>query len=173
MDSEHLRLGEIITGDQQRDAVHIAVIPIEAGEPLAPGSRVAIGEGGRGYPGMLMGDGAVGVVDPYLRQVVQPGERFWLFLYPGSIRSLRHEWTHPAFPGKMSASETWLRDFAKGCGVPYDGMLKEIEEGGSVWVGNDDSSYTWREEFLFHAQAVLGEKFTEKHRDGIYFHCAC
>lgn len=47
---------------------------------------------------------------------MKKGQRFWLFLFPGSIRSLRHEWTHPAFTAKAespkSASEKWMRAWA-------------------------------------------------------------
>jgi hypothetical protein len=27
---------------------------------------------------------------------VKEGEEFWMFLPPGSVTGLRHEWTHPA-----------------------------------------------------------------------------
>ncbi|MFO0822607.1 MAG: hypothetical protein U0792_05710 [Gemmataceae bacterium] len=39
----------------------------------------------------------VGIVDPFLREAVRPGQRFWLFMYPNTVTTLRHEWTHPAY----------------------------------------------------------------------------
>jgi hypothetical protein len=88
-----LPMGRLITGDAGRDAVHVAIAPTTAPCELRPGQHVDA----HGNP---EGPGAcpVGVVDPFLHDPVRPGERFWLFLYPNSVTSLRHEWTHPAYP---------------------------------------------------------------------------
>ena len=86
-------LGHMPAADARRDAVHVAVAPVVAVELLLPGEHIGLYEDGRA------GSAAkhIGVVDPFRRQEVQPGERFWLFLYPGTVTSLRHVWTHPAF----------------------------------------------------------------------------
>lgn len=61
--SENLKLGSIITDEQQRDAIHIAVAPMLAAESLRPGQHVSvIGTEAWGTAGE-----PVGVVDPYLK----------------------------------------------------------------------------------------------------------
>jgi hypothetical protein len=97
------RLGQLITdGDRRRDAIHIAVAPVTAAERLAPGRHVGlVGEGGTELVGPC--DRPIGIVDPFLAEDVEPGQRFWLFLYPGTIVSLRHIWTHPAFTAAAAA----------------------------------------------------------------------
>ena len=75
----------------KRDAVHIAVAPVVAGEPLQPGQHVGLLEDGRAYASAK----PIGIVDPFSTDAVVAGLRFWLFLYPGTVTSLRHDWTHP------------------------------------------------------------------------------
>ena len=96
-------LGQLIKdADRRRDAVHIAVVPVTADQPLSPGQHV-----GLTHPDSaeMAGpcDNNIGIVDPFLVNDVKYGERFWLFLYPGTITSLRHVWTHPAF-GSVAAA---------------------------------------------------------------------
>jgi hypothetical protein len=91
-------IGSLITGEAGRDAVHIAIAPVTAPCELAPGEHVDQ-HGNREGPGVV----PVGIVDPFLREPVLPGQRFWLLLYPNSVTSLRHEWAHPAFPTNSPA----------------------------------------------------------------------
>lgn len=88
--------GELLLPGEQPDAIHIAVAPVVAGGLLNPGQHVGFLEEGNTE---LVGAwrNPIGIVDPYLRQQVKPGQRFWLFLYPNTVTGLRHEWTHPAF----------------------------------------------------------------------------
>jgi hypothetical protein len=97
------QLGQLIKdGDRRRDAIHIAVAPVTAAARLAPGQHVGLVQHGNLE---LVGpcDRAIGVVDPFLTADVEPGQRFWLFLYPGTITGLRHVWTHPAFTSAAAA----------------------------------------------------------------------
>lgn len=101
------KLGALITdGDRRRDAVHVAVAPVTAAEPLRPGQRVGFTPADQTeVVGAVEPGRAVGLVDPYLTDDVRPGQRFWLFLYPNTVTSLRHVWTHPAFAPKVPRKE--------------------------------------------------------------------
>jgi hypothetical protein len=95
-------LGMIHFKPEARDAIHLAVEPIEAGMDLEVGSDVGVGADGKayhkGYEFRVINP--VGIVDPFLPRSVKKGERFWLVVYPRMITSLRHVWSHPAFEEK-------------------------------------------------------------------------
>jgi hypothetical protein len=98
------RLGSLITdGDRRRDAIHVAVAPVTAAEPLAPGQHVGFVPANQTET-VGPADRPVGIVDPFLTTPVEPGQRFWLFLYPNTVTSLRHVWTHPAFTARVPAA---------------------------------------------------------------------
>ena len=88
-------LGEIHIRAEKRDAIHLAVEPVEAGERLLPGQHITIEKGIARAAAIGQG---MGIVDPFLARPVKTGERFWFVMYPRMVRSLRHVWTHPAFP---------------------------------------------------------------------------
>ena len=61
-------------------------------------------------------------MDPFLTHAVSKGERFWVFLFPNTITSLRHVWEHPQFNheiteptalNEVQQAEQWIADFAK------------------------------------------------------------
>lgn len=95
-------LGKTPEADARRDAVHVAVAPVVARHVLEPGERVGFYPGTQEAvaPSQWLGSSkveVVGVVDPFRGETVHAGQRFWLFLYPGTVTSLRHVWSHPAF----------------------------------------------------------------------------
>lgn len=78
---EQPKLGQVIPDSTAgRDAVHVAVIPMLALRVMQPGEHLTNG-----------------VVDPFLKNPVLPGQWYYLCLFPGTVTSLRHVWTHPAY----------------------------------------------------------------------------
>lgn len=184
-----------------RDAVHVAVIAAIAGEVLYVGQDVGITPDIDGTPIARSGN-PIGIVDPFLKGRVQSGDRFWLFLYPRTITSLRHVWTHPAFadapagtaynrPAEKIASEQWLRDFAKSHDCPrYEDIIAGV--AGTYVAGQGyerdgencslDSEYFFfvgtdahdpiPPEFWDHIEVVTGQKI-EPNRRARAFSCSC
>lgn len=130
------KLGQLIEGVVPRDAIHIAVMPLLCGDAeLAPGTHIGVdGDYARSW------SSKIGVVDPFLKAPVKFGERFWLFLYPGTITSLRHEWTHPAIKSAVVAtneSEAWITGFAAELDQTYSRLMDAAEQ----WVATDNGEW--------------------------------
>lgn len=174
------KLGRIIEGEAHRDAIHIAVAPVTAAERLHPGDHVLLNADGRAT---TRGGNAIGVVDPFLPDRVEKDEQFYLFLYPGTITGLRHEWTHPAFkelpqsspPSKEKAkSEAWLRNLAMRERINYDELIDGAVSGNGGCFGTDDGpEQTRTAEFWEHIENVTGKHLSAEHRDDTWFRCAC
>lgn len=179
-------LGKLATDDAGRDAIHIAVAPVVAFEPLKPGDHVGILNSGEASKATAK---HIGIVDPYLSSPVKSGERFYLCLYPNTITSLRHHWVHPSFkeeapPTKAdfdkSESEAWLRKYAVGFKEythdpekAYQELLSDLREGylcrvGSSMFGLDELEEP--EELKRHAELVLGIAINW---DNFTFGCSC
>ena len=82
-------LGMIHQHDEKRDAIHLGVEPVEAGEQLAVGATIGIKDGKAYQSTKRNGIKALGIVDPFLENKVLPGQRFWLVVMPRQITSLR------------------------------------------------------------------------------------
>lgn len=178
-------LGKIISANEKRDAIHLAVEPVKAGTVLNPGQHITVKDG-IAYPA-AMGRG-LGIVDPFLLTHVDVGQRFWFVMYPRMVHSLRHVWTHPAFadePVQVSlqpvvdkaASEQWLKDFCTSADCPgYHAVMGWIENpsgwspGEYMHFDGMDAHGEIPPEFWKHVEIVLGQKpqYTPDH-----FSCSC
>lgn len=116
------QLGKLIEGSEFRDAVHVAIIPMEASEMLRPGQRVGIVSDGVAGPSSK----ALGVVDPFLDDVVPKGKQFWLCLFPNSISDMRHAWLHPDF--KDDVVKHVVHDAVEDAAEKLKIRRKEIED---------------------------------------------
>lgn len=175
-------IGKLIEGEAHRDAIHIAVAPVTAGGSFHAGERVGF------MPDGTVGIRAkelIGIIDPYLSEGVCKGERCYIFLFPKTITSLRHEWTHPAFEKRDPAveedtrtekekSEAWLRNAIAPTGVSYERYIGAVEEGDYINMGENEgvSVPADEEELKRHVAVVLGRE----NSDGLDLHpfsCSC
>jgi hypothetical protein len=76
-----------------RDAVHVACIVLDVVCQVYPGQHAGVTNN---CIDPLVSK-KIGIVDPFLKEIVYPGEKCFLFLYPGTVTSLVHHWGHPDF----------------------------------------------------------------------------
>lgn len=172
---ESFGLGKIIPPDAElpRDSIHIAIAPVVAAQDLKRGQKVSLIDGGAGVSKVHK---PIGIVDPYLDvETVKKGEKFWIYLNPGSITSLTHHWTHPAFLDQDDASVRWIRQFAASVERSYDELMEGAEdflENGHYMRGGAEFEGTFDDEFWKHYQIVTGKHVDEDKQHG-FFSCAC
>jgi len=180
-----VKLGALIEGEQQRDAIHIAVAPVVAVERLYPGQEIGfVSDDMRTVGGKT--EKLLGIVDPFLRGAIHQGQQFWMFLYPQTITSLRHDWAHPAFAPAVKdvpdkeASQAWMEAFAKEVDLSLEELIavarKHHLTGEYVTQYDDESQRDAMyaagvDVFWKHYQVVTGEDVGDE--DGSVFTCSC
>lgn len=178
-------LGTIIGAGEKRDAIHLAVEPVIAAMPLRAGDHVKLVDGRAVH---AMPSNGLGIVDPFLEGPVEPGDRFWLVVYPRQITSLRHVWEHPAFPASgetghiaptKAASEAWLRNFIATADCPdYESVIAKALHNDDTWdadylhFSGQDAHGEIPPEFWDHVEVVTGERIHEGQRAS-HFSCSC
>lgn len=96
-------LGTVHTKNEGRDAVHLAVYQVTLGQNISmydKASKLTIKSNGRAYIYDEYDENqtAYGILDPFINQSLNVGDKVWLILFPGMITSLRHVWEHSYFP---------------------------------------------------------------------------
>lgn len=194
--SQSVNLGGKPAQPAVRDALHIAVISMPAGDWLNPGEPVRI------YSGTVVGcdrndKDCIGVVDPYISYAAKD-DLVWVCLNPNTVTTVQHVWEHPAFdisalkplpkPTKEE-SEAWLRDFCSKADCPDYDILIAAATDQKVEPADEDYypvAYKLTDEYLHfggrdahgripfemwdHIENVTGEKcFLRPKR----FSCSC
>lgn len=179
-------IGQILEGDYERDAIHIAVMPVILDEDLRPGCPLRIVFGTENHV-VDAYTGGVGILDPFLRGYeIRKGSKCWMFLYPNSITGLRHNWHHPLIDKpitNMSEAEKWLRNFASRWNFNYDEMIaaatnRDDDDHHYVTAGGIDlhsAGELGEDHDLFweHLEKLTNEQFDEHHRNSFIWSCSC
>jgi len=182
-------IGMILGEKAHRDAIHLAVEPVTSLMALYPGQHV-------GWENMDLRlvtagakDGFIGIVDPFLVGRIEPGQKFWLVVYPRTITSLRHVWEHPNFlpsefqaapekvePTPKELSQAWINAFADRIKQHPDALMRAAERwvhsGDYTYDNNENYKDAWGEfeEFWNHYEVVTGTIVKEKDS---FFTCSC
>lgn len=178
-------LGMIHEREEKRDAIHLAVMPVEAGERLNPGEHIGIvnGKAFVGHPT------CIGVVDPFLTAAVGRGERFWLVIYPRKIQSLRHVWSHPGLPDELpappdntelGAARRVVHELAQDLEVSDEALMS----GAKTWLESTgsytgymrfghDLNYGWDMPKFWNAYALITGERVPEDKQQAFFSCAC
>jgi hypothetical protein len=178
-------LGQIHTRVEKRDAIHLAVEPVMAGEALTAGQHITVVDG---VATAAAPSEALGIVDPFLPFGARKGQRFWFVMYPRAVHSLRHVWTHPAFPDvelgdpkpdptPKEEAEAWLRAHAEALGFAYERLMGYAQQW--LWT-NDyifDNTETYKgvfdaEGFWSRYELVKDEPVDENAKQ-CFFTCSC
>jgi hypothetical protein len=179
------QFGRLVPDDfpDERDAIHIATAAVYAHENLDPGDHVGFVT--RDHDVMGRSEIApVGIVDPFLPHGVAKGQRFWVFLYPGTIQSLRHSWAHPSFDARQQLIRTLeetpqkrrMDQFARGLDVAFEELIDRATQyvnGGEYWSeGSRFEGQDLYDEFWDDFEYLTGLTVPENDRYS-FFSCSC
>lgn len=173
--SKHPELGNFAPDNAERDAVHVAIVPVICGDSkLKRGAYVAIKDG-VAYP--TDRSSAIGIVDPFLENVWK-GMRIFVVLFPGSVIGLRHHYYHPLLDetDNKSLAEAKIRHWANKERIDYDELMESADHylrTGDYWIegGRFEGTYL-PEDFWDDYDRIRGTQ-TEPNRRNSFFSCSC
>lgn len=131
------------------------------------------------------GTDPIGIIDPFMKRAVKTGERTFLLLYPNTITSLRHVFSHPKLPEEMKVGDApianvdainRLEEDASDAGLSYEDLIEAAKDfldtgeylcQGERWEGQSLSATFW-DDFC----AVTGREVPADKRWS-FFSCSC
>lgn len=158
--------------DNNRDAIHIAILPVYCNDPLTPGQRVEYKGSNRVEATTNKGHG---IIDPFLEEPIPSQKLVYMLLHPNSVTGMRHAWECPDIDTSNSEIVTRV---AESWGISEEKLLdfaKDYISNGNAYVGSEDNYYNvssseWIE---FWTYMKLTYNPTTEVIDYAPFRCAC
>lgn len=159
----------------ERDAVHVAIYPCQAGEMLERGQKVRV-KNGKAYYDPKTPDG---IVNPFMfDNDVHDGDWFWLCLMPDTVTGMTHHWDHPKFkatnnqPNKEQAKE-WLTKFAEELSMSLEELIGILVNRENYCLNYDTPERVYQDvNLMWHYFSIYTGNCVEDF-DEVLFHCAC
>ena len=142
-----VKLGELLNGGESRDAIHVAIIQVIANSNLKPGQLVGL----IGSSKEIVGESnkPIGIIDPFLKDIVQRGQKCYMLLYPNTVTGMKHHWEHPSFVEHVTNEKSnhdksiqILKYAAEQGGMSYkfllDSMTSYAEHGYRCHMGENE-----------------------------------
>ena len=162
-----------------RDAVHVPIVPVRCKQDFKIAERVKIKHDGSEYVAEYCAhDDHDGMIDPFLGRDPVKGEVVFMCMRPGSIISLSHVWYHPKVRhlDQTKAAKMALESFASEIGTDLETLLRRVEryvDSGDYWVeGGRFEGQRMPNDFWDNYEIVTGTK-VEKEDQGHFFSCSC
>lgn len=175
-----------IVGHAERDAIHVAVVPLIVGEKyMRAGQLFRLRHNTHIALSAHTEEDAVGVISPFLTEFIKEGDQVWGLLWPNSVTGMRHHWFHPMFDEAQPAqseSEQWLRDFADSWNFDFGELIENASNVDSDWRyvtarGIDLHSKEELDEdyylFWHHLEKFTGKKFSDEDKENMGWSCSC
>lgn len=168
-------------GNESRDAIHVAVVPVQAATLLQPGDRVRIDENGRAR---LTRDAVIdGVVSPFMPHgLIKVDDWCWVMLRPGLVDDMKHVWACRSLDKflappsseesarRRAYAEDHLTRLSGKLGISLNQTIEALSYGGCA-----DTDLDWQGE-IQEADWEAYESYTGWRRPencNKYFRCAC
>jgi hypothetical protein len=192
-------LGTVITDKKVgRDAVHLACFPAKTFDSLTgPGAHVGLLEDGRVS---VYAAKPIGIIDPFLPDLVKAGQEVLVLVYPRTIESLRHVWSHPDVPEENKSVAVLmpqltvemtqpvldrnyltarLAEIGRTLDPPVSASrLEEAMDEGYVTVYGEDAygeiplpPEVWQAYENVHGRMAIADP--RRGQQGVYFTCSC
>jgi hypothetical protein len=71
-----------------KDAIHVAIVAVRAGQLVQPGQRCGLNEHREAVPN----EKGVGVADPFVKGPILTGTSFWLLMAQDEVPNVQHVW---------------------------------------------------------------------------------
>lgn len=110
-----------------KDAVHVAIVSVRAGEYIARGQRFKMNE----FNEAVSDSNGFAVVDPFRKSDVTRGDVFWGLLDQREVPNVRHVWDHPEIkeftPTRETQKNKSLQDCADKLKMTYEDLMSAVK----------------------------------------------